>query len=75
MFSMKKHMKEEVPNKKIPGFNFTKDKVLSSMRMTEYEDFKQSDWAQARIGLKPKSTVLLEANNEIKDYRQSVQGS
>jgi hypothetical protein len=40
MFSMKKHMKEEVTNKKIPGFNFTKDKALSSMRMTEYEDFK-----------------------------------
>ena len=61
MYSMKKHLSEEEPNKKIPGFNFTKDKSLSSMRLPEYEDFKQSDWAQARLGLKPKSTVRPEA--------------
>ena len=69
MFSMKKHMREEPANQKILGFNFTKEKALSSMRKTEYEDFKQSNWTQARIGLKPRSSVLIESNNAIGDMR------
>jgi hypothetical protein len=65
MYSIKKHLNEETPNTKIPGFNFTRDKVLSSMRKTEYEDFKQSDWAATRLGLKPNSKMRPVASNEI----------
>lgn len=56
-FALQKHMKED---NMLP-------KSLISMRNTEYEEFKDTDWARSKLFLKPKSSIKFSVENVLSD--------